>query len=140
MADTYGVLAEDVAKEIPGIIREGFSQASKPTLDQVTGFISDADTIVTLHMQRATGVTPTVSDENARLARRYVVDFALARVMRVVYAANDPRDVAAAAAPYEAQAKEMLERIDAIEKSDTVASAVGWASVPSGTTCHTPSW
>jgi hypothetical protein len=139
MPDTYAVKPADVAAELPGLFKDGFSQVSKPTQQQVASFISDADAIVTLHLTTALGTAPTATDPNARLAVRYILDRVKAEVLRLVYTGNDPDSVRAATQPYDDLADAMLTRIDALEAVPSRPS-VGSFAMPSGTTCHTPSW
>jgi hypothetical protein len=140
MADTYGVTAQSIADELSNLMPDGFGVGTKPSQGTVEGFISDADAIVTLHVARATGVTPSPADESARLARRYIIDATKAEVIGVVYLGNDPRDIAAARGPFDKLASDMLARIDAEPVRTVTPEALSWASAPSGTTQHTSSW
>lgn len=90
MADTYGVTVSDIAAELPGLFPVGFSAATIPSAAQVASFISTGDTLVTLRVKDATGGTPSPSDAAAPLAKRYVINWVLAQVMKIVYAGNDP--------------------------------------------------
>lgn len=139
MPDTFAVTPDQIAAEVRGLFKDGFSQVSQVTVQQVAGFISDADAVVTLHLTTALGTAPTASDANARLAVRFIVDRVKAEVLRIVYTGNDPDSVRAATDPYDTAAAAMLDRIDALQP---VASrpAIGAYAMPSGTTCHTPSW
>ena len=139
MPDTYAVKPADVAAELPGLFKDGFSQVSKPTLQGVVGFISDADALVTLHLTKALGTSPTANDDNARLAVRYIIDRVIAQVLRIVYTGNDPDSVLAATKPYDDNAADLLAQIDALQ-AVTSRPSVGTFAMPSGTTCHTPSW
>jgi hypothetical protein len=140
MADTYGVTPEDVGNELPSLFPDGFAASTKPTLDQVAGFITDADSVVTLHISRAIGETDLLTATSVRLARRYIIDAVKAQVMRILYAMNDPRDVDAAAAPYEKLATAMLDRIDAEPAKTIPAAALPYSAMPSGTTRHALEW
>lgn len=140
MPNTYAVTPEDVAAELRGVFKDGFSQVSNPKLDQVVSFIADADAIVTLHLTSALGTAPTPSDANARLAVRYILDAVKAQVIRVVFTGNAPQVVRDATQPYDDLAQQMLERIDALEGAETNRDAVGGFAMPSGTTCHILSW
>jgi hypothetical protein len=90
MADTYGVTVTDVAEELPGLFPVGFSPATAPSAAQVASFISTGDTLVTLRVKDATGGVPSASDAAAPLAKRYVINWVLAQVVKIVYAGNDP--------------------------------------------------
>jgi hypothetical protein len=84
MADTYGVTPEDVGDELPSLFPDGFAVSTKPTVDQVAGFITDADAVVTLHVSRAMGETDLLTAATVRLARRYIIDAVKAQVMRIL--------------------------------------------------------
>ena len=104
--DIYGVTPEDIAGELPGLFPGGFTVATKPTLAQVTSLITTADTIVAMKVQDITGTTPAAADKAAVLAKRYIIEWVKAQVIRIVYAGNDPVQVQQAAAAYETNAKE----------------------------------
>lgn len=114
MADTYGVTPADVAAELPGLFPGGFSVSTTPTLAQVTSAISVADTIITLHVQNAAGQAPSIADRASPVAVRFIIDWVKAQVIRVVYAGNDPAQVAAAAKPYADLAQEAKDAITAL--------------------------
>lgn len=139
MEDTYGVIPGDIAAQLPRLFEDGFAETTKPSLAVVTGFISDADAVATLTIQRATGKMPTASDDAARLARRYIVDSVVGRVIRLVYTGNDPADVNSAASPYEASAKLLLGELAALIPAMT-PRAIGWTGAPSSTTQNTVVW
>jgi hypothetical protein len=90
MADTYGVTPEDVGNELISLFPDGFAVSTKPTVDQVAGFITDADAVVTLHVSRAMGETDLLTAATVRLARRYIIDAVKAQVMRILYADERP--------------------------------------------------
>ncbi|HVX39610.1 MAG TPA: hypothetical protein VHB25_08555 [Gemmatimonadaceae bacterium] len=123
--DTYGVVAADVAAELPGLFPGGFTVSTVPTLAQVTSAIATADTIVTLHVQNAAGQAPSIQDRAAPVAKRFIVDWVKAQVIRIVYAAQDPAQVAAAAKPYADLAQEAK---DAITAMGAQAEGLGEAS------------
>jgi hypothetical protein len=80
MADVYGVLAADVAAELPGLFAVGFTQATKPTLATVT----------------VIAVVPDYAETASKLAKRYVIDAVVARIYRATYAGRAaPADIAA---------------------------------------------
>jgi hypothetical protein len=139
MADTYGVTPEDVGDELISLFPDGFAVSTKPTVDQVAGFITDADAVVTLHVSRAMGETDLLTAATVRLARRYIIDAVKAQVMRIVHAMNDPRDVDAAASPYETLATAMLDRIDAEPVKTVPAAALPYSARPP-VTRHTLEW
>ena len=109
MADTYGVVHADVAAELPGIFPGGFTVGTKPTAAAVTSLITTADALITLKVIDVTGTTPDDTDRAAVLAKRYIIDWVKAQVVRIVYAGNDPEDVARAAAAYDANVTLILE-------------------------------
>src|SRR4051812_27297037 len=100
MADTYGVVAADVATELGRLFPGGFAVSTAPTLAQVTSFITTADVVITLRVKDSTGVVPEAADAAAPLAKRYIIEWVKGQVMRVVYTGNDPRDVDGAAKPF----------------------------------------
>jgi hypothetical protein len=112
VADTYLVTHADVAAELPGLFPGGFTATTTPTDEQVASFITTADTIVTLRITDDVAESPSASDKAAVMARRYIIDWVKAMVLRIVYGGNDARQVSAAASPYEASAAAMLVAID----------------------------
>ncbi len=105
MADIYGVLPSDVAAELPGLYPDGFSTTSSvvataPTSAQVAAFISIADTMLVLDLERITGAVPAVTDTAAVLVKRAIVDWAIMQVLRVAYNGQDPAVVVSAVQPY----------------------------------------
>lgn len=114
MPDVYGVTPADIAAELPGLFPGGFTAATKPTLLQVTAFIITADTIISMKVQDITGAVPAADDKAAVLAKRYIVEWVKAQVIRVVYAGNDPQQVRTAAEPYETNAASTLESLVAM--------------------------
>lgn len=114
MADTYGVTPAAVAGELHALFPGGFTVDTKPTLVQVTSFITTADTVVGLRVVDATGSTPAGSDKAAVLAVRYIIEWVKARVMALVFTGNDPVSVKAAVDPYDTMAGSMLTAIDAM--------------------------
>lgn len=101
MADTYGVTPADVAAELPGLFPGGFTAATVPTLAQVIVWISVADLRTTIAVQDVAAALPLSSDRIAPLAKRVIIERVKAQVVRVVYAALAPQDIAAAAKPYD---------------------------------------
>jgi hypothetical protein len=96
MADVYGVLAADVAAELPGLFAVGFTQATKPTLATVTAWITDADTFIDTVVQAVIAVVPDYAETASKLAKRYVIDAVVARIYRATYAGRAaPADIAA---------------------------------------------
>jgi hypothetical protein len=114
VANTYSVVPADVAAELPGLFPGGFTATTRPTDAQVQSFIDTADTIVTLRITDNVGQSPALSDKAASIAKRYIVNYVLAIVTRMVYAGNDPAQVNAAAAAYDGAAKSLLDSIDAL--------------------------
>jgi hypothetical protein len=101
MADTYGVTPADVAAELPGLFPGGFTVNTVPTLAQVTTWISVADLTVTIAVQDVAAALPAAGDRIAPLAKRVIIETVKAQVLRVVYAALSPQDIAAGAKPYQ---------------------------------------
>lgn len=131
MADTYGVVPADIAAELPGLFPGGFTVSTKPTSAQVKALITTADTIVTLQVQDVTGGAPASTDRAADLAKRYIIDWVKAQIIRIVYAGNDAAAVAAAASPYDASIKAIgvaLEQLGA--QSIGTGAAAARVSVP----------
>jgi hypothetical protein len=122
MADTYGVTPADVAAELPGIFPGGFSASTTPTAAQVAAFIATADLVISIAVQDVAGVAPQASDRAALLARQFIIEAVKARVIRIVYAGNDPERVAAAARPYMDNATEIRTAIEALR---TQAAGIG---------------
>lgn len=112
MADTYGVQVADIASELASLFDAGFSANTIPSSSDVAGWITAADTIATLHVQRAAAVVPVAADQGAPLARRYVFAWVKAQVAGVVYAGADPERVAVARRAYDDEAKALLAEID----------------------------
>lgn len=112
MADTYNVLPANISNEIPALFRTGFSTTTKPTAAMVTEVITEADVIVSERVERNTLTTPALADKAAPIARRFIINYVLAWVMRIVYAGQDATIVAQAAAPYEAAADRSLAALD----------------------------
>jgi hypothetical protein len=135
MADTYGVTVTEVAEELPGLFPVGFSPATAPSAAQVASFISTGDTLVTLRVKDATGGVPSASDAAAPLAKRYVINWVLAQVVKIVYAGNDPARVAEAAKAYTDVATELGAAIDllgeqAIGAGDSAPRVFAGPSLP----------
>src|SRR5688500_503366 len=102
MPDTYAVSPDAVAAELPALFGVvGFSEPTKVTKATVTSWISAADVIATLHVQRAAAVVPASTDQAAPLARRYVIAFVKGQVMRALYSGRAPQEVESAAAGFE---------------------------------------
>jgi hypothetical protein len=114
VANTYTVVPADVAAELPGLFPGGFSATTRPTDAQVQGFIDTADTIVTLRVRDNVGTDPANTDRAAPIARRYILNYVLAIVTRIVYAGNDAVQVNAMAAAYDVAAKTLLDSITAL--------------------------
>ena len=112
MADTYAVTPQAVADELKTLDGAGFSASTTPTEDTVESWITAADLIVTLHVQRAAAQVPASTDQAGPLAVRYIIAFVKAEVMRAKYAGNAPEKIEAAAKPYADQAAMLLAEID----------------------------
>jgi hypothetical protein len=139
MADTYGVTSDEIAKELPRLFSGGFTAGTKPDIDTVATYISDADAVVTLTLSQATGTFPSATDDTARLASRFIIDSVLGRIIRLVYTGNDPADVASAARPYEDSAASILSKLEALTPKASLR-AIGWAGAPSGSTHNVVVW
>lgn len=122
MADTYGVRPEDIGAELLALFPAGISAATRPSFNQVTTFISDADLAVSIAIENASGIAPQATDRVAPLARRVVIDRVKAQVIRIIFTNNDPASVNAAASPYELSAKDALL---AITELTTQATGIG---------------
>lgn len=109
---TYDVTVSDIAAELPGLFPVGFSAATIPSAAQVASFIATGDTLVTLRVKDATGGTPALTDAAAPLAKRYIVNWVLAQVVKIVYAGNDPARVAEAVRAYTDVVTELGTAID----------------------------
>lgn len=139
MASTYDVTPADVAEELAGLFPSGFSSTSVPTDEQVQQMIDAADTYVTLRITDDVGSAPALTDKAASLAKRYIIDYTKAQVIRAVYLGRDPFAVSQAAGPYEASAKLTLESIDLLgaqavgtgEASPRVVTSMGSSTLPS---------
>jgi hypothetical protein len=118
--DTYGVVPSDIAQELPGLFPTGFDATTIPTEGAVAGWITTADTIVSLRVTDVTGTNPALSDKAAVLAKRYIVDWVKEQVIRTVYTGNDVNRVEAAAKPFAVSAAALLKSIE-----DLGAQAVG---------------
>lgn len=101
MPDIYGVLAADIAAELPGYFPGGFTSLTRPSDEQVINEITTADTIIGLLVQDATGTEPLVTDRAAPLAKRYIINSVKAWALRVALAGRRDIDVDAQAKPYE---------------------------------------
>lgn len=112
MADTYGVTVADIAAELPGLFPVGFSDVTAPSAAQVASFISTGDTLVTLRVKDATGGVPASTDAAAPLAKRYVINWVLAQVVKIVYAGNDPARITEIARAYTDVVTELGTAID----------------------------
>jgi hypothetical protein len=112
VADTYGVVHGDVSAELPGLFSGGFTANTKPAATQVTSLISTADTIITLKVLDVAGSTPSVTDKASALAKRYIVEWVKAQVVRIAYVGNDATAVKQAVDPYETNAAAMMAAIE----------------------------
>ena len=129
----YGVTVADIAAELPSLFATGFSAATKPTAAQVLAWIEIADQVIQLHVRDVTGVTPALTDAAAGLAKEFVVNRVIGKIMRAIYAGRAPEQVQSAAAGYYAAAKELY---DAITELGSQAAGTGAPSpnvaVPTG--------
>jgi hypothetical protein len=112
VADIYGVVPADVARELSGLFPSGFDELTSPTAAMVEGWISTADTIASLRVTDVTGANPASSDKAAVLAKRYIIEWTKEQVIRSVYAGNDIERVDAAAKPFAASAKALLSELE----------------------------
>lgn len=138
--NTYDVAPADVAGELPGLFPGGFSATTAPTSDQVQGFIDAADAIVTLAITDFVGMPPSLTDKAAAMAKRYVIEYTKALVVRVVYAGRvDPSAIGQLASPYEINAAAMLKALELLgsqaigtgDASPRVLTSMGSSSLPS---------
>lgn len=112
MADVYGVIAADVAAELPELFPTGFSASTRPTTSQVTKWISVADTVVWLRVFAVTEVVPTAADVAAVLARQYIIEWVKGKVYEAIYAGRATTEVNAATKPSFAAAAALLTAIE----------------------------
>src|SRR3954464_7835410 len=92
----YGVTVTDIAAELPGVVPGGsFTQVTRPSLETVTSWITDADTFIDsvirdalarIDVAGALEDAPGTTDRFTALAKRYVVSDVVARVLRASYA------------------------------------------------------
>lgn len=101
MSGLYGVSPVDISNELPGLFSAGFSTSTKPTAATVQSLIDAADTIAQLEVTEAIGKEPNSFSPGAVLAVKYVKEQVKAQIIRMIYAGNDPRDLAMATAPYD---------------------------------------
>jgi hypothetical protein len=136
VADTYLVTPADVAAELPGLFPGGFTATSLPSDVQVAALIAAADATVTMRITDDVGSSPATSDKAAGFAKRYIIDWVKAQVIRIVYAGRDPFQIDAAASPYDRLSAQTLLVIDALG-----AQAVGTGEASSRvlTSSTTPS-
>jgi hypothetical protein len=76
MADSvgvYGVSAADIAAELLTLFPVGFTQAQRPSLATVEGWIADADAYVDTVVMQVVAVNEDLTDAATRLARRWVI-------------------------------------------------------------------
>ena len=110
MADTYSVIPSEIASELPALFPGGFSSTSTPSDEAVTSLISTADAIVSFRIDESVGLADDPAAEpNAVLARRFIIDWVKARVIRIVYTGRDPIATNAAAAPFETSSDTTLD-------------------------------
>src|SRR5690349_18528013 len=111
MANVYGVVPADIAEELRNLFPQGFSATTVPTINLVTEWIATADMIVRLRVTAVASGTPSSTDAAAQLAKTYIKNAVIGRVLRTVYAGNDPVAVASVARAYEDSAKMDLSAI-----------------------------
>lgn len=114
MADVYGVTPANIAAELPGLFPGGFTAGTIPAVAQVIGWITAADTIISMQVQDITGAVPAAADKAAVLAKRYIIEWVKAQVIRAAFVGNDPLSVKAAADPYDIVAIAYLEGLVAL--------------------------
>jgi hypothetical protein len=112
MADTYGVVPEDVRTELRGLFPIPFDTTTVPTLAQVTSWISTADSIAVLHLVDSAGQTPALSDAAASIVKTFIREWVKSQVIRVVYAGQDPVAIGQASKPYVDTANAILKELD----------------------------
>lgn len=118
--NTYDVVPADISAELPGYFPGGFSATTLPKDDQVADAISTADTIITLVVQDFVGEAPSVDDRAAGIAKRYIIEWVKAWVIRVILAGRPPVDIAAVAGPFAELAAQMRQAL-----VDLGAQAIG---------------
>lgn len=128
MPSIYGVTPADIAAELPGLFPGGFSAATKPSAATVQLWIDAADATAQLHVQQTSGDPAAASATAAAIAKRYIIDWTKANVLRAVYTGNDPRDVEAAARPFETQASGHLAMLDKLGEQN-VGTGTGFSHV-----------
>jgi hypothetical protein len=119
--NVYGVTTEEVALEMPALFPDGFSPTTKPADSVVDNFIDTADTVAHLRVSQLSGLPADSAAEAAIIARRYVLNWTIAKVLRIVYM-RDPAAADAAARPYESAAKELYASFDIL--AELLASGV----------------
>lgn len=112
--NTYDIAPADVAAELPGLFPGGFTATSTPTDAKVQELIDEADTIVTLRITDDVGQSPALSDKAAAIAKRFIVNYVKAEVIRLIYIGRDPAYVTSIAQPFIDSAARLLEYIDAL--------------------------
>lgn len=118
MANTYDVAPADISNELPGLFPYGFATADAPvTLAMVTTFIATADTMVTLRIKQLTGAAPLNSDDAAPIAKQYVINWVLAKIIRIVYTGQDA--AADFASPYSTSADAAWNLLTTLGDEDT---------------------
>jgi hypothetical protein len=122
VADVYGIVPADIEAELTALFPAGFTPTTKPTAGQVASFIAQEDLKVAIAVQNASGTVPSSSDRLAPLAKMVIVYRVVARVLRIVYAAQAPERVDAAASPYDALARDAQKSITDLQ---TQATGVG---------------
>jgi hypothetical protein len=134
----YGVAVTDIAAELPGVVPGGvFTQATKPSQATVTLWIADADTFVdsvirdALARIDAAGAledAPGTTDRLTALAKRYIVNDVVARVLRATYAGKaTSADLTALLASYGGAS--VLTQIEA-EVTQAIENVITPPSVP----------
>jgi hypothetical protein len=115
VADLYGITPADIAAELPGLFPNGFSAGTRPKDTDVAKLITTADTIARLRIAKATQVAANAVDPtamSAEVAKRFIKDWVEAKIVRIVYTGQAPRDVDLAAKSYEDARELGLETID----------------------------
>lgn len=141
--DTYGVTPLDISAELPGLFASGFTQATKPTIDQVRSWISRSDTRVSVAAAQLEDAAPSeFANAVPAMAKDYIIEFVKGKVLQTVYAGNDPQALASILAPQFSAAKDALQALKdlAIELEEETEQDVGQPIRASESTPHTFVW
>lgn len=85
MANAYDVTPQDVAAEVVNLYPQGFSETTRPSAALVSVWIAEADVRAQLALANVASGTPSEADAAYPLARGYIVEATLLRVLRTAY-------------------------------------------------------